>query len=83
MRFTQNLGVAIGKETICGVGGVSVGYSSQTSQTDVIQIGRDNFSNALGAEIFGVNQTNSQACNINNAGQYYNELPTHPHELML
>ena len=32
-----------------------------TSQTDVIHIGRDNFSNALGADIFGVNQTNSQA----------------------
>ena len=37
----------MGKETICGVGGVSVGYRSQTSQTDVIHIGRDNFSNAL------------------------------------
>ena len=60
-NIARNLGVAIGKETICGVGGVSVGYRSQTSQTDVIQIGRDNFSNALGADIFGVNQTNSQA----------------------
>ena len=60
-NIARNLGVAIGKETICGVGGVSVGYRSQTSQTDVIHIGRDNFSNALGADIFGVNQTNSQA----------------------
>ena len=60
-NIARNLGVAFGKETICGVGGVSVGYRSQTSQTDVIQIGRDNFSNALGADIFGVNQTNSQA----------------------
>ena len=60
-QHQRNLGVAIGKETICGVGGVSVGYRSQTSQTDVIHIGRDNFSNALGADIFGVNQTNSQA----------------------
>ena len=60
-NIARNLGVAIGKETICGVGGVSVGYRSQTNQTDVIHIGRDNFSNALGADIFGVNQTNSQA----------------------
>ena len=51
-NIARNLGVAIGKETICGVGGVSVGYRSQTSQTDVILIGRDNFSNALGADIF-------------------------------
>ena len=42
-NIARNLGVAIGKETMCGVGGVSVGYRSQTSQTDVIQIGRDNF----------------------------------------
>ena len=52
-NIARNLGVAVGKETICGVGGVSVGYRSQTSQTDVIHIGRDNFSNALGANIFG------------------------------
>ena len=51
----------IGKETICGVGGVSVGYRSNTNQADVIHIGRDNFSNALCADIFGVAQTNSQA----------------------
>ena len=60
-NIARNLGVAIGKETVCGIGGVSVGYRSQTNQTDVIHIGRDNFSNALGADIFGVSQTSSQA----------------------
>ena len=60
-NIARNLGVAIGKETICGVGGVSVGYRSNTKQADVIHIGRDNFSNALCADIFGVAQTNSQA----------------------
>ena len=60
-NIARNLGVAIGKETICGVGGVSVGYRSQNSQTDVIHIGRDNFSNAISADIFGVNRTNSTA----------------------
>ena len=60
-NIDRNLGVAIVKETICGVGGVSVGYRSQNSQTDVIHIGRDNFSNAISADIFGVNRTNSTA----------------------
>ena len=56
-NIARNLGIAIGKQTICGVGGVSVGYRSQNSQTDVIHIGRDNFSNAISADIFGVNRT--------------------------
>ena len=53
------IGVAIGKETICGSGGVCVGYRSQTNQKDVIHIGRDNTSNAVGADVFGVNRNNT------------------------
>lgn len=60
-NIARNQGVSIGKETYCGNGGVSVGYRSQTSQNDVIHIGRDNFSNAVSADIIGVNRTNAQA----------------------
>ena len=59
-HIARTMGVAIGKSAICGNGGVIVGYQSVTNQADVIHIGRDNFSNALGADIFGVSQTNSQ-----------------------
>ena len=51
-NIARNLGVAIGKETICGVGGVSVGYRSH-NQTDVIHIGRDNFQMQL-VQIYSV-----------------------------
>ena len=53
--------VAIGKETVAGVGATVIGYrSSCGTRADTIVIGRDNLSfGANGADIIGVNQSNS------------------------
>ena len=52
--------IAIGKETISGIGSTVIGYKSSCgSRADTIVIGRENFSTgANGADIIGVGQTN-------------------------
>ena len=52
--------IAIGKETISGIGSTVIGYKSSCgTRADTIVIGRENFSTgANGADIIGVGQTN-------------------------
>ena len=61
-NIARSNSVAIGKETIAGTNATIVGYRSLSgSQTDTNIVGHDNVSSGgASADIFGVNQTNSQ-----------------------